>query len=53
MTQLSLFPPPAASDRPLPESVRKQARELVSALLIAVFEARGETQRRREADEDE
>ena len=50
MTQLRLFPPPAAPDKPLPDQVRREARELVTDLLIAVIESSTETQRSREGD---
>jgi hypothetical protein len=53
MIQLRLFPPPAAPDKPLPEMVRRQACELVSALLMAVIEARTEKQGPREGENDE
>lgn len=53
MIQLHLFPPPAAPDKPLPEEVRRQARELVSDLLIAVIVARSEKQPTREGDSNE
>lgn len=44
MIQLRLFPPPAAPDKPLPEEVRREARDLVAELLIAVIVANAETQ---------
>ncbi len=50
MIQLRLFPPPAAPDKPLPDEVRRKARDLVSDLLIAVIAARCEKQRSREGD---
>ena len=36
MTQLRLFPPPAANSRPLPEAVRREVRERLADLLVAV-----------------
>ena len=53
MIQLPLFPPPAAPDKPLPAMVRKQARALLSALLIAVIEASTKQQAPREGGNDE
>jgi len=39
MQQLSLFPPPAAPPKPLPDDARNEARNLVSDLLVAVMTA--------------
>ena len=50
MIQLHLFPPPAAPDEPLPEAVRRKARDLVSDLLIAVIAACSEKQPSGEGD---
>ncbi len=50
MIQLHLFPPPATPDKPLPDEVRGQARDLVAELLIAVIVARSEKQPTREGD---
>ena len=50
MIQLRLFPPPAAPDEPLPDTVRREACELVSDLLIAVVLARTDKQRSQEGD---
>jgi len=52
MIQLPLFPPAAAPDKPLPDAVRRQAGELVSALLMAVISA-SEKQGPRDGDSDE
>ena len=52
MIQLRLFPPPAAPDKPLPDEVRRQAREPVRDLLIAVILASAEKQSPREEDSD-
>ena len=40
MTQLQLFPPPAAPSAPLPGKVRAEAKSLLASLLIAVTEAK-------------
>jgi hypothetical protein len=39
MTQLHLFPPPAAPGAPLPAKVRGEAKNLLASLLIAVSQA--------------
>jgi hypothetical protein len=39
MIQLCLFPPPAAPKQPLPDKVRKEARNLMAELLKAVIVA--------------
>ena len=36
MTQLQLFPPPAAPAAPLPGKVRAEVKSLLASLLIAV-----------------
>jgi hypothetical protein len=38
MTQLSLFPPPAAISKPLPDDVLRAARDLLAEMLKAVIE---------------
>ncbi len=47
MSQLPLFPSAAANARPLPEATRRELRERVSDLLVAVLLALAEAQRPR------
>ena len=44
MSQLRLFPPPAAPKQPLPDKARREACDLVIELLMAVFTAGAEKQ---------
>ena len=53
MSQFSLFPSPAANDKPLPEAVRREVRERVRDLLVAVLLASVEKQRPREGEESD
>jgi hypothetical protein len=53
MTQLSLFPPPGAIKRPLPNDVQNQASRLLAELLTVVVEESAEGQPVREGDSDE
>ena len=50
MTQLQLFPPPAAPSAPLPSKVRSEAKSLLAGLLIAVFQANSKKRQRRGED---
>ena len=47
MNQLPLFPSAATNARPLPEAVRRELRERVSDLLVAVLLTMAEKQRPR------
>ena len=42
MTQLHLFPPPASPSKPLSDEVRREVRDLLADLLIAVIVASAE-----------
>ena len=53
MTQLRLFPSPAANARPLPEAVRREVLERVADLLVAVITPGTEKERKREGESDE
>ena len=53
MTQLRLYPPPAANRRPLPEALRREVLERVVDLLVAVITASPEEERTREGQSDE
>lgn len=53
MTQLPLFPPPATPGTPLPSKVRREVRDLVAELLIAVIVASAETRQARGKDSHE
>ena len=53
MTQLRLFPPPAANGRPLPETVRREALERLADLLVAVIATAQEKKPTRERESDE
>jgi hypothetical protein len=53
MTQLLLFPLPAAPSTPLPGTVRREVRDLVAELLIAVIVASAETRPARGKDSHE
>ena len=48
MTQLRLYPPPAANRRPLPEALRREVLERVVDLLVAVIAVSLEEERTRE-----
>ena len=53
MTQLRLFPSPAANERPLPEAVRREVLERVADLLVAVIATATQKERTREGQSDE
>ena len=53
MSQLSLFPSPAANAKPLPEAVRREVIERVGDLLVAVILAASEKTRTKEGESDE
>ena len=53
MTQLRLYPPPAANRRPLPDALRREVLERVVDLLVAVIAASLEEERTREGQSDE
>ena len=53
MNQLRLFPSAAANARRLPEAVRRELRERVSDLLVAVLLAIAEKERPREGVESD
>ena len=53
MSQLRLFPSPAANAKPLPEEARKEVLERVGDLLVAVIAAAAEKERTREGQSDE
>jgi hypothetical protein len=53
MSQLPLFPSPAANARPLPESVRTEVLERVGDLLLAVLRATSEEKQMKEGKSDE
>ena len=53
MTQLRLFPSPAANGQPLPEAVRREVLERVADLLVAVMAPATEKERKREETSDE
>ncbi len=50
MSQLRLFPPPASNRRALPEAVRREARERLADLLVAVALTATEKERTREGE---
>lgn len=50
MTQLHLFPLPASPNKPLSDKVRREARDLLADLLIAVIVANAEKQQPRGKD---
>jgi hypothetical protein len=53
MTQLPLFPPPVAPGTPLPSKIRREVRDLVAELMIAVIVASAETRPARGKDSHE
>ena len=53
MTQLRLYPPPAANRRPVPEALRREVLERVVDLPVAVIAASPEEERTREGQSDE
>lgn len=53
MSQLRLFPPPAAPKQPLPDKARREACDLVIELLMAVITAGAEKQQSQEEEIDE
>ena len=53
MTQLRLYPPPAANRKPLPEALRREVLERVVDLLVAVVAGSPDKERTREGQSDE
>ena len=53
MNQLRLFPPPAAPKQPLPDKVRREARNLIAELLMVVIVVAAKKKQSEEEEIDE